>query len=96
MMHTALDRAMDDETTRLRKTAAATDGWRDIAPQLSVRLQKDAVVLGTTTRDARRQAKIVEYGSAQDAPVPVMRKHLSDTQRRVQSKVTEYFDKALG
>lgn len=96
MMREALEDAMDAESTRLRRVAAATDGWRDLAPQLSVRIRKDAIVLGTTTRSARRQAKIVEYGSVQDAPVPVMRKHLSDTQGRVQSKVTEYFDKALG
>jgi len=96
MMHAALESAMDDENKRLRKTATSTEEWRDLASQLSVRVSKDALILGTVTRDARRQAKVVEYGSGQNAPVPILRKHMSDTQGRVQAKVTEYFDKALG
>lgn len=96
LVRAALSAAVADEERILKESAENNPAWRQLSEDLNVRIKGRNLVIGTSSRDSRKAAKKVEYGDTQQAPVALLRRHLSgDAQGRIQRTFSEHMDKVL-
>ena len=92
----AMNDAAEKELERLQKAMLAADDWVPLADKVRLNVTKGQLSYGMESRDARRSARAIEYGSITEVPQPVMRKHAKDSGERFMTVLNENLSKALG
>lgn len=87
---TALTKATDNATDRVRRAAMDNPQWKPYARYLTVTYENGHVVIGVTGgEDIDRAVQALEYGSPTDAPNSLIRKHIQKETDRIMEDVTE-------
>lgn len=95
IMQRALEAAARNEVEHIRYEASKAPGWGEISEHLGVTVAKNHIAYTASSKQMRREMKKLEYGSLDNAPVPVLRKQAKRIEERFTKDVEKYIDKVV-
>ncbi len=95
IMQKALESAAKSEMEHIRYEASKAPGWGQVSENIGVGVSKRHISYTASSRSAKRAMTKLEYGSLENAPVPVLRKQVGGMSERFTNNVSKYLDKVV-
>jgi hypothetical protein len=85
----AVDNAVADATDRLQEKAENIEGWDVIADDLRVTAEQGQIIVGhrTDSQEMNFYTSVLEYGTGEQSPSPLLRKTLQKEESRIPSAI---------